>query len=574
MVGSRNSEDPKFMPTYQNQSDWFSQFKKSDEYEIFSNKPVAYFCAEYALDSLLPIYAGGLGVLAGDFVREAAMREFPLVSVGLFYKKAQSILSLAENPHKSKLKNVVGKDNQEIIVTIPVGGRVVRVKAWLWEEEEAKVYLLDTDIGENDPGDRLITQRLYDEDRDIRLKQEIILGIGGFRLLAALGYHCSAYHLNEGHSAFLALELVRHEMEHQHVSFSNACEFAKKHIIFTNHTLVPEGQEKFLSEKVGLFLTKYAEEMGLKINDIVNLGISPASPDLFSMTTLSFKLSTKSNTVSKLHKEKAKNIWPDEISDNITNGIFLKRWDKVGDLSTVDIKERHLNNKRNLLALVKEQTGEIWGETDLVLVWARRLVEYKQPLLFLDNPDKLLEISRNSPVPIRIIFSGPTGENENSIVSRIKKVIDEKLKGIAVFIPNYNTAVAEILTAGGDIWLNTPMPGTEACGTSGMKAGLNGVLSLSTNDGWVHEVNPSDIGWVVNGSHEEQESYMLSLLEKEILPLYSYSLKNSKDKIWVEKMETVRKFIIDNFSTSRALQEYIEKLYMPILRQKHAHKFE
>ncbi len=562
------------MTNYFDQSDWFTQFNKSDEYEIFFKKPVAYFCSEYALDPLLPIYAGGLGVLAGDFVMETAMRGFPLVSVGLFYKKAQSILSLAENPHKSKLKNVVDKNNLEIIVTIPIEDRVVRVKAWLWEEEGAKVYLLDTDIRENDIKDRLITQRLYDEDRDIRLKQEIVLGIGGFRLLDSLGYHSSAYHLNEGHSAFLALELVRHEMEHQQVSFSNACEFAKKHILFTNHTLVPEGQEKFLPEKVGLFLAKYAGEMGLKIDDIVNLGISQDTPDLFSMTTLSFKLSTKSNAVSKLHKEKAKIIWPDQISDNITNGIFLKRWDKVGDLPTVDIKECHLNNKRNLLALVKEQTGEIWGETDLILVWARRLVQYKQPLFFLDNPDKLLEISRNSPVPIRIIFSGPTGETENSIVTRIKKIIEEKLKGIVVFIPNYNMATAEILTAGGDIWLNTPTPGTEACGTSGMKAGLNGVLSLSTNDGWVNEVNPSDIGWVVNGSHEEQEAAMFSLLEKEIIPLYSYSLKDSKDKIWVGKMENVRNFIRDNFSTSRVLKEYIEKLYIPILRQKHAHKYE
>src|SRR3989344_859960 len=200
-------------------SNWFLEFRKSTEYSAFVKNPIAYFCAEYALDSSLPTYAGGLGVLAGDFVREAAVSPFPLVSVGLLYKKAQSILSLEKHEEKHKLKIVLDKNNQEIIVELPIEERIVRAKAWQWEENDAKVYLLDTDIPENDPRDREITERLYDENRDIRLKQEILLGIGGFRLLARLGYHCSVYHLNEGHSAFLALELVRHEMEHQQANF-------------------------------------------------------------------------------------------------------------------------------------------------------------------------------------------------------------------------------------------------------------------------------------------------------------------------------------------------------------------
>ena len=553
-------------------SGWFLEFKKSEEYKIFEEKPIAYFCAEYALDSPLPTYAGGLGVLAGDFVREAAMREFPFVSVGLLYKKAQSILSLEGNKYANKIKAVVDENNREIIVTLPIEERIVRARAWQWEEGKARVYLLDTDIPENDPRDRALTECLYDENRDTRLKQEIVLGIGGFRLLHRLGYHASVYHLNEGHSAFLALELVRHEMEHQHVNFTEACEYAKKHVLFTNHTLVPEGQEQFLSDKISLFMAKYAEEMNLvDSKGIAKLGALSNNPSVFSMTALSFKLSTKSNTVSELHEEKAEKLWPSQIMDNITNGIFVARWDKLGGASVQNIWERHLQNKRKLILLVKEKTGEIWRDTDLICVWARRLVEYKQPLLFLDNPGELLEFSKNSPVPIRIIFSGPTGGQENPLVKKIKKTIEEKLKGVAVFMPNYSTEIAEVLTAGGDIWLNTPIPGTEACGTSGMKAGLNGILSLSTNDGWVHEVNPSNIGWVAGGPKEKE---FFSLLKENIIPLYTEHLKNPRDSKWTRKMATVRNFILDNFSTSRVLGEYIEKLYIPILKQKHTHRFD
>src|SRR3989344_367518 len=548
-----------------NPSDWFINFKKSDGYQTFVKNPVAYFSAEYALDSAMPTYAGGLGVLAGDYVREVAMQEFPLVAVGLFYKKAQSILSLEGNNSENKLKIVKDKNNQELIVFIPMDHRVLKAKAWQWEDNGTKVYLLDTDIEENDPQDRLITNKLYDEDRDVRLKQEILLGIGGFRLLAGLGYHASVYHLNEGHSAFLALELVRHEMEHQKVDFKTACDFAQKHIIFTNHTLVPAGQEQFTNEKVGLLIDPCAKEICINSSDIVKLGSFEDDSSTFSMTTLSFKLSEKSNCVSKFHTQKAKEIWLNQNMENITNGIFIKRWDKLGGLGKGDIWEKHLENKIKLLDMVKEKTGDVWSSTDLIFVWARRLVEYKQPLLFFDNVDKLVEISKNSSVPIRVIFSGPTGEVENPFVKEIKKIIEDKLKGTAIFIPNYSLDVAEVLTAGADVWLNTPMAGTEACGSSGMKADLNGALALSTNDGWIHEVAEEDVGWVLKNEQNGEE--IMRIIENEIIPVYLEHLKNPIDSIWAGRMERARNLIQNNFSTSRTLQGYIEKLYIPTLKQ-------
>ncbi len=548
---------------------WFEEFNKSEEYQVLTKHPVAYFSAEYALDSAMPTYAGGLGVLAGDYVREVAVQEFPLVAVGLFYKKAQSILSLKEYDDKQKIKTVLDANNEEITIALPIGDRTVSLKARIWEEGKVKVLLLDADIPENDPLDREITKRLYDEDRDIRIKQEIILGIGGFRLLAKLGYHASVYHLNEGHSAFLALELVRHEMEHQHVNFKTACEYAKKHIVFTNHTLVPAGQEQFSAEKVKTFVEECANEICINPTDIVNLGISEKEPNAFSMTTLSFNLAEKSNAVSELHLKEAKKIWPEPNMNCVTNGIFLPRWNKIEETSS-NIWESHLKNKRRLLDLVKEHNGENWAETDLIFVWARRLVEYKQPLLFLGNMDKLIEISKNSPVPIRIIFSGPTGEAENPFVTDIQNLIKEKLNENAAFIPNYSIELAEILTAGADIWLNTPVVGREACGTSGMKAGLNGVLNLSTRDGWVDEIEGSDIGWIINESQKEEDIF--SIVEKKIIPVYCEHLKNPEGSEWSEKMNKARNLITSGFSMTRALREYIEKLYLPTLAQKHSHK--
>ncbi|OGI94725.1 hypothetical protein A3I84_00305 [Candidatus Nomurabacteria bacterium RIFCSPLOWO2_02_FULL_36_8] len=220
----------------------------------------------------------------------------------------------------------------------------------------------------------------------------------------------------------------------------------------------------------------------------------------------------------------------------------------------------------------QEKTGEIWNETDLIFVWARRLVEYKQPLFFLDNIEKLLEISKNSPIPIRIVFSGPITTEDNPFVLEIKKIIKEKLKGIVVFIPDYNTDIAEILTSGADIWLNTPMVGFEACGTSGMKAGLNGVLALSTQDGWVYEVEEEDIGWVINDSQNSEEIF--TLVKEKIIPIYYAHLKNLQNSMWLKKMMRARNLILENFSTSRVLREYIEKLYIPIMKQKHTHKID
>ncbi|MBP6060486.1 MAG: alpha-glucan family phosphorylase [Candidatus Pacebacteria bacterium] len=554
------------------QNTFFKKFKTSSTYQAFAKAPVAYFCAEYALESAFPTYAGGLGILSGDYIREVALQGFPLLAVGLRYQQGQNTLSNTPEQNLKKLKKVVDKNNQDLVVSVPIEHRIVNIKVWQWEEDNIKLFLLDTDIEENILQDREITKCLYDENRDIRLKQEIVLGIGGFRVLAVLGYHASVYHLNEGHSAFLALELIRHEMEHQQVDFWEACKYAKKHILFTNHTLALAGQEQFLSEKVESFVDLCTKDICLNKKEISALGSLPDNPNLFSMTTFSFGLSEKANAVSQLHYENAKLVWPKQAMDVVTNGIFIDRWDTLKNASEANIWSKHLENKKKLLTQVHEKTGEVWGENDLIFVWARRLVEYKQPLFFFKDVEKFIEIVKNSEVPVRVIFAGPSGHNENPFQTEIEKLINEKLRGTVVFLSGYNMDLAKILTSGADIWLNTPIMGMEACGTSGMKAGLNGVLSLSTNDGWINEINHEDIGWVTSDSENNQE--MLKLFKEEIIPTYFSHLQNPANSVWVKKMMRARNLIFANFSTTRMLKEYIEKFYIPILEHKHAHKID
>lgn len=558
---------------------WFEDFKKSAEYAAFLKKPVAYFCAEYELFAYLPTYAGGLGVLAGDYVREAGVRKFPLLFVGLYYRNAQNSLTLPGGSpegffEEAGLKLATNRHNERLLISVPIHDRVIHAQAWAWTREGVTVYLLDTNIEENQPHDRVITARLYTDDHEMRLKQEILLGIGGFRLLERLDYHCSVYHLNEGHSAFLALELIHHEMKHQRVDFQTAVEYARQHIIFTNHTLIAAGQEQFTTELVSAMMIEYAKEMEVSVADIVSLGTIGGS-NLFSMTMLSFRLASRISAVSKLHAAKAHEIWPQHPMNYVTNGIFLPHWDKIGSQDNTIFWPKHQENKKRLLAYIKDKTGEVWDENTLLFGWARRVVAYKRPLVFLEPLEQLLALAKNLDKPFRIVFAGPTDNDNgttNELLVKLKKIIEEQLKGVAVFLPNYNVELAKLMTAGSDVWLNTPVVGSEACGTSGMKALLNGVLPLSTSDGWVDEVDLSAIGWVVNEPNVGVK--MLDIAAREIIPAYYEHLANPQGSKWLTRMDRGRRLIIEQFSTSRVLKQYIEQLYIPTLAQKHEHKYE
>ncbi len=551
---------------------WFESFSGSSTYSEFMKEPVAYFCAEYALWSSVPLYAGGLGVLSGDYLKEMSDRKFPFVALGLCYGSSGNVeggrtLSVIWQREQG-LELVMDKEGKPFLVSIPIDGREVYFQAWKWKAENGALYLFDTNVPENSNEDKLICERLYTDDRDMRLRQEIVLGIGGMRFLRALGIHPSIYHLNEGHSAFLAFELISHEMRHRNVDYETACEYAREHIVFTNHTLVSAGNELFATDVVRRMLKNFADLSSIDIENVIAKGQSEDGV-LFSMTTLALSFCAKTNAVSRLHATKAVEKWGTQDVGYVTNGIYIPRWDIVGTDDGGALFQKHMENKERLLNLIKEKTGETFPKDTLLLGWGRRLVPYKQPLAIFTDVERLKALATKEGRAFRIVYSGPSyghPEDKDGFMRRLRSLAEGELKGILVFLPDYSLDVAKLMTSGSDVWINTPVIGSEACGTSGMKAALNGVLPLTTNDGWIPESGLAGVGWVL--SDNDLGIKLLDTLEQDIIPLYYDRRQGEASAKWIDRMLKARQIIKDKFSATRMLGEYIEKLYMPVLAEK------
>ncbi len=565
---------------------WFDSFRKSRHHAFLKEKPIAYFCIEYALSDTIPTYAGGLGVLAGDFVRELADQKIPAVAVGLLYHSiygAHDAIhgkivteSVSSSQHEKELVPVLDKNKTQLLIKVPILDHDVLVKVWLWEKNSIPVYLLDTDVTENTQVDRDITYKLYDSNKETRIKQEMVLGIGGFRVLEALGIQPSIYHMNEGHSALLDLEIIRHEMEKRKIGFQEAQSLSTHHVVFTNHTLVPAGNEVFSNDLFTLLLTKYASDLGVPVTELSGLGTIQES-NTFSLSLFGLRLAGKINAVSQLHAKEAVKSWPDYLFEAVTNGIHLPSWDKVGNPasdgknhgnSNEMIGLKHTENKRELLRYIKGRMGVDWKENELLLGWARRMVPYKRPLALFEDLKRFKEIAYNSERPVKVVITGIAHQGDNAgreIIQQLQVLIKKELSSAAVFLPDYSTTIAKLLTSGCDIWLNTPVVGSEACGTSGMKACLNGVLPCTTKDGWMAEVDVTRIGWTV-ASDNIQES-LLQTISEQIVPLYY-----SEDKTrWEKSMKNGRELILHQYSATRMLKEYFEKLYLPIITTSYKH---
>lgn len=544
---------------------WEAIFQTGDTSNYVKNHPVAYFCAEYAFKDNISAYAGGLGVLAGDYIHEVANNGFPLVAVGLAYKHGRR----AENIATHSLPFATNESGERVVVVVPIGNSFVYVSARVYEEGAVSVYFLDCDIDENDAGDRVITDALYAEDRLTRLKQEIILGIGGFRVLEVLGIKPSIYHLNEGHSAFLVLELTRHEMEHKGVDFEQGYSFAKSHIVFTNHTLVPAGQERFGNDMIRNCFSAYVRLLKIDTDILISLGSEELSGD-FSMTLFALNSSLHSNGVSCLHTEKAQEIWPTHHIINVTNGIHISNWDMLATDVVGEIIGRHAERKQLLIERVQSEIGVRWDKNDLIIGWARRIVSYKRPLAILENAEGLRKIIKDTGRQIRLVFSGPSSKHED-ISGELESILHEKLStefsDIAVFLPKYSIVEARLIESGSDVWLNTPIVGREACGTSGMKAGLNGVLSLTTDDGWVNEVEGDLIGWKIED--EPINEKVLAVLRESVIPQFDEYLKNGEESLWLKKMISARSLIKSSYSASRMFEDYARLVYLPTLQNIH-----
>ncbi|HVZ66967.1 MAG TPA: alpha-glucan family phosphorylase [Patescibacteria group bacterium] len=555
--------------------EWFKSFRQSSNYSTFEKNPIAFFCAEYALTSGLPIYAGGLGVLAGDYLREAQEQNFPVVALGMYYYDGYQTLHQVDEkgaiqtphvhvpPEDYGLVEVKNEKGELVLIDVPIQDRSIKVKAWKWNVGSVPVYLLDTNTESNSEADRKITNHLYVIDRETRLKQALVLGVGGVRLLEALGITPSIYHMNEGFSSFLCLELIKRIMQDKKVNFEDAKNAAKQKIVFTNHTLVTAGHDIYPGELMNINFVKYTAELGIPMTEIMNLGSAQDSSS-FSSSLFALRMAGKVNAVSKIHAKKSLELWPNNPMTPITNGINIKYWNKVS--SENDIWAIHLENKRELLKEVNILTEENWDENMLLVGWARRLVEYKRPLALFENIERLKAIVSNSNKPVKILISGtqhPSDMEAVEFFKKIREIIDNELKGSVVFLPGYNLALSRLMASSCDVWLNTPIVGFEACGTSGMKAALNGDLPLSTKDGWMDEVDFYGIGWPLD-TDKVNES-ILGTLEAEIIPLYFNRDSNNVPTLWIENMKRARNLILSEFSTTRMLKEYIELLYTPLV---------
>lgn len=549
--------------------------RQTPQWQRFNERPVAYFCAEYGLECGQRIYSGGLGILAGDVLREAGDRHLPLVAVGLYYRNnyvcpvknvAGQVIEYCETvtPSEAGFEAVTTKNGERLHVAVPIHNRDVQARVWRLKNAPVPVFLLDTNCENNTPGDRHITDRLYIDDRELRLKQEIVLGIGGLRALEAMGIHPSVYHLNEGHSAMLALELVHHEMEERHLGFDEARQFARRRIVLTNHTLVPAGHEIFSYDLVAMLLERYAIQLSVPVHRLVDLGRVQDSSE-FSMSMLAFRMAGIINAVSRLHAAKAKEIWTDHPMVPITNGVHIPTWDRVGETGPGpgEFFSRHQVLKRELLARIKQATGREWGEDALLVGWARRIVRYKRPLAIFEDAVRLGALARQVGRPVRFVFAGhphPSDQDGLTLLAELQHRCDGEFADIAAFLPGYDIALAKLLVAGCDVWLNTPVVGFEACGTSGMKAALNGVLQCATSDGWIDEADLGDSGWLLKNDGLAQD--FLDKLEKDILPLYFSRNAQGCPEIWETRMRRSRQMILNHFSATRMLREYLDTLYI------------
>jgi starch phosphorylase len=543
-----------------------------------SKHSIAYFCAEYGLDARLPIYAGGLGVLAGDTLKAAADLNLDLVAVGLLYRGKQAHQTINQegkvveydrnfDPVAVGLEHVYLK-GEPLFVKVFLKDHFIWLRVWQKKlGPTVTLYLLDTNSDQNQQQDRDINDSLYFGDLEKQLKQQILLGVGGVKLLAKLGLRPKLYHINEGRPAFMYWGLLRFLMQTQNLDFYQAQRKAKNLLVYTNHTLVPAGNYHVPLEMLQSYAHYYAQKMDISLDELLAAGLGNPGRG-FSMTDFALKISCRQNGVSQLHSRLSQEIWPDYKWENITNGVHLDTWQdprfKQARLGQTQLWQIHQENKQNLAKFVKERTGFGFDSKRLVIGWARRLAGYKRLEVLFADVNRLEKILKQTDKPVQLLVSGKAHQSDHAAKQRIYdllKIFSHQLSGYALFIPDYDLDVARHLIRGTDVWLNTPERGKEACGTSGMKAISNGVLQLTTKDGWTDEVDWTGLGWELNS--EDVSNHLYHLLETEVVPMFYDFNHQGFNPDWVQMMQkSIR--LADQFSAKRMVSEYQKKLYQQL----------
>ncbi len=602
--------------------------------ESWRNGPVAYLSFEFGLHEVLPMYAGGLGVLAADHLKEASDMGLPMVGVGFLYLQGYFRQRITEDGWQEALYEPLDFDNLPItqvldasgnplVIQLEMVGRVVHFRVWKAQIGCVPLYLIDTGLHENRPEDRVLTQRLYSPDPDTRINQELVLGIGSVRLLRALGIQPSVWHLNEGHPAFTALERVR-ELVQQGWEFARALEAVRSNTLFTTHTPVPAGNDRFPQWHVDRHLRGIWNVLGISREEFMALGDDRGD---FGMTPFALRVSAKANGVSRLHGEVARAMWQwmypngDAPISHITNGIHTQTWlarrmrklfDRylgVGWINRLDDPEtwtmldeipdealwsvrKHL--KRKLASFMRERARAKWvthtqhpvqtiasgvmiDPNALIIGFARRFATYKRATLLLQHVDRLMRLVNNPYQPVQIVFAGkahPSDEPGKRLIQQLYQVIkNADAAGRLVFIEDYDINVARHLVQGVDVWLNTPRRPYEASGTSGMKAALNGAINLSVLDGWWCEGWNGRNGWAIGSEQtyadeDEQDRAdalsLFELLENVIVPMYYDMDEEGIPREWLKWVRESIRTIAPQFSTRRMLREYITEMYLPL----------
>lgn len=529
-------------------------------------QPLAYFSTEYGLSECLPIYSGGLGVLSGDHLKSASDLNIPLVAVGLLYKNGYFRQIIDKNGDQTPvypendfatlpIEQVKDQDGKPREIYLQMPGRRLHVQIWLVRVGRINLYLLDTNLPSNTAEDRKITARLYEADRDIRLRQEILLSRGGVSMLRALDIRPAAYHMNEGHSAFLIFERIRLLMQENGLSFEEAGEVVRGSTLFTTHTPVDAGNERFSLESMEAYFKPYIQTVGISWQTLVNMGRFEGSErNVFEMTVLALKYSMKANGVSALHGVVSRHMWQEgwqgvpvaEIPIfSVTNGIHVPsyagpamrpllqkhlgegwqdltpddpKWTRIADIPDADLWTARQTQKKHLLEAIRsslpeffkkfaipyekqqEMTSRLTPET-LVIGFARRFAPYKRATLLFADVDRLARILEKSGQPVIFVFAGKAHPADGQGIGLIRELFQHMLSprffGKIFFIEDYSLAVSRLMVQGCDVWLNNPRRPYEACGTSGQKVAVNGGLNLSVADGWWCEGYNGTNGWTI-----------------------------------------------------------------------------
>ena len=599
--------------------------------------PIAYFCAEYGIHESLGIYSGGLGVLAGDHMKSASDMALPVIGVGLLYRKGYFRQTIDADGHQEHaypdydvarlpLTRVQGKSSAPLTISVELPGRDIVVAVWLAQIGRVPVLLLDSDVPENEAADRPLTHMLYVRGREMRLHQELILGVGGVRAIRALGLDPSVWHLNEGHSAFLLAERARERVA-DGVSLEDSLAAVRRDSVFTIHTPVAAGNERFDTDLIRRVAGPFLDASGVSVERVLELGLGvDGDAGQFDMTAFSLRLTRGANAVSLLHSSTANATWagiaPAEILD-VTNGVHgpswigtpiadvLTRyvdanlddidasvperrfWERLDQIPSPELWEAHLRQKRELanfaLGRLRNQfarhgeapsvLADLEGALDpkvLTIGFARRFATYKRAALIFTDMERLARLLWDDERPIQIVFAGkahPADRPGQKVIEEIfTRSREPELRGRVFILEDYDMRIGRYLVQGVDVWLNTPRRPLEASGTSGMKAAQNGVVNVSVLDGWWDEGFAGDNGWAIGGRDAEEDEAsqdltdaldLYRLFEEEIVPSYYERDVAGVPTRWVETMRRSMGSTLWRFSTARMLHEYTEQLYLP-----------